>query len=79
MVCFEGQALMWWENPRNPVESWGDLRSMILRHFRPSDEGAMYVQWLAVEQHGSVAEYRRDFADGVTHLDMVPEAVLIRA
>ena len=51
--------------------SWGDLRSKILRHFRTSDEGDMYEQWSAVEQHGSMAEYRRDFVDGVTHLDTV--------
>ena len=52
------------------MTTWRDLKGLILRHFRPLDEGDLYEQWLSVEQIGMV-EYPREFMGGVTHLEKV--------
>ncbi|KAF4348653.1 hypothetical protein G4B88_007400 [Cannabis sativa] len=41
VLCLEGAALNWfrWENQRQAIKSWEELKSLLLRRFRPKAEG----------------------------------------
>lgn len=62
-VCFEGEALTWyqWENGRQPLTRWEDLKLLLLQRFRPSQEGSVLEKFLALRQEGTVKDYRRWF------------------
>ena len=81
MVCLEGEAMMWhkWMNQRIPVRRWENLKNLILERFRPFEDGDLYEQWMSVEQMGSVADYRREFVERLTYLDVVDEPVMMGA
>lgn len=38
VVALEGDALKWyqWENKRNPIRRWVDLKLFVLKRFRPA-------------------------------------------
>ena len=46
---------------RAPFECWEDLKRRMLVRFRPSQDGMLHEQFLAIRQEGNVAEYRRNF------------------
>ena len=50
---------------------------MVLRQFRPMLVGSLHEQWLAMEQNGSVIEYRRSFIEMAAPLENVPEALAL--
>lgn len=52
VVTMEGDALFWyrWEHRRR----W-ELKTLLRRQFRTTQEGSLYEQWLAVTQNSSVA------------------------
>lgn len=79
VVGFEGDALLWyqWEHRRRPIRRWEDMRSLILKQFRPLHSGTLCEQWLAVKQTGTVAEFRRSFIEMAAPLEQVPEAILL--
>ena len=62
-VSVDGDALSWlqWTEVRAPFLSWEDFKSRLLMRFRPSQEGSLHEQFLAIKQMGSVTEYRRNF------------------
>ena len=75
VISFEGEAMMWyrWLKQRVPMRRWEDLKAMILEHFRPTEDGDLYEQWMSVEQTGSVVDYRREFVTRLTYLNLVEE------
>ena len=78
VVSFEGEAFMWyqWEDQKAPLNNWLDLKSLILKHFRPLDEGDMYEQWMVVKQKRSVAKYIGEFVTKLTHLEKITKSVM---
>ena len=50
VVSMKGEALLWykWEHQITPLTAWKDLRNLILKYFRPQDEGNMYEQWFSI-------------------------------
>lgn len=50
-VCFEGEALAWyqWEESRQPVRRWEDLKTLVLERFLPSQEGTQLEKLLALK------------------------------
>lgn len=79
VVSFEGDALLWylWEDRRRPIRRWEEMKAMVLRQFRPALAGSLHEQWLAVEQKGTVSEYRRNFIEMAAPLENVPEALAL--
>lgn len=77
-MCLEGEALAWfqWEKKRRKLQSWEDLKLLILERFRPSHEGTLEEKFLALRQEGSVREYWRHFETLAVPLDVVSEAIL---
>ncbi|EXB66634.1 hypothetical protein L484_024931 [Morus notabilis] len=55
-ICFKGDALAWfqWEDGRNPVRSWLELKRKLLDRFRSSQEGTALDKFLAIQQKGTV-------------------------
>lgn len=51
-VALEGDALSWyqWEQKRRPIRLWADLKTFVLRQFRPANGGSLYEQWLETTQ-----------------------------
>lgn len=78
-VAMDGDALRWyqWENKRHPIRRWADLKVFILRHFRSSNGGSLYEQWLATNQTSTVNEYRRKFIETAAPLEQVSEDMLL--
>lgn len=79
VVAFDGEVLSWfqWENRRRPILRWEDLRGLLLRQFRSTSTGSLHEQWLALEQTGGVAEYRRSFIELIAPLGNVPEPIAL--
>lgn len=50
-VCFEGEALAWfqWEDSRRSVKSWEELKQLLLERFRPSQKGSNLEKFLALK------------------------------
>uniref|UniRef100_A0A803LW71 Retrotransposon gag domain-containing protein n=1 Tax=Chenopodium quinoa TaxID=63459 RepID=A0A803LW71_CHEQI len=73
-------ALLWfqYENRRRRVRRWVELKALILRKFRPHEEGGLYEQWMALQQGSlTVAEYNRKFVKLMAPLDTVAEIVAL--
>ena len=70
---------MWYqfEDDRSPLADWQEIKSMILKYFRPGEDGDLFEQWMAVEQRRSVAEYRKKFVSKLKHLGRVDELVML--
>ncbi|KAL6527965.1 hypothetical protein OROHE_014915 [Orobanche hederae] len=79
VVGMEGDALLWyqWEHRRRPIRRWEELIALMLRQFRPTYSGSLYEQWLALKQHGTAVEYRRDFIELAAPLTNVPEDIAL--
>lgn len=77
VVALEGDALLWfqWENSRKPIFHWGELKALLLRHFRPISSGSLHEQWLTHQQSGTVVEYRRRFVELLAPLGGISEEV----
>ena len=73
-----GDALSWyqWIDSREAFGSWENLKTRLLLCFRPTQEGSLCEQFLAVPQRGSVAEYRREFKILATPLKGISEEVM---
>lgn len=52
-MYFEGEALAWfqWENGRQPVLRWEDLKLLLLERFRPSQEESALEKLLALKAY----------------------------
>lgn len=79
VVALEGDALFWyqWEHRRRPINCWDEMKTMILRQFRPSSSGSLHEQWLALTQVGSVMDYQRSFIELAAPLSNVPEEIAL--
>ena len=77
VVAFEGDVLLWyqWEQSRRPINSWGEMKHMLLRQFRPVAAGSLHEQWLTLSQEGTVVEYRRRFIELIAPLTGITEEV----
>ena len=77
VVALDGDALLWyqWEHRRHPLLTWESLKKLILRRFRTTATGTLHEQWLAHQQTGTVADYRRRFIELLAPLDGVPEEI----
>lgn len=77
-VCFEGEALAWfqWEDDRQPMRRWEDLKTLVMERFRTSQEGTQLEKLLALRQVSSVRDYRRQFAALAAPLPPILEEVL---
>lgn len=44
IVSLEGTALQWfhWEHQRRPIMHWEELQGLVLRRFRPNEEGTLH-------------------------------------
>ena len=78
-VSMDKEAILWfhWENQLNPIRNWEELKSLILRYFRPLDQGSLCEQWLSVKQSGSVADYHKEFVEKVIAMGRVPEDIML--
>ena len=61
---------------REAFGSWENLKRRLLLHFRPTQEGSLCEQFLAMRQRGSVAEYRQEFEILATPLKGISEEVM---
>ncbi|XP_074337653.1 uncharacterized protein LOC141674849 [Apium graveolens] len=79
VVSLDGDALLWfqWEDRRRPIRNWTELKSMLLRQFRPSSIGSLQEQWLHHQQQTDVVEYRRRFIELMAPLTGVPEEIAL--
>lgn len=79
IVALEGDALLWfqWEHRRRPITRWDELKSLLLRQFRPIYAGTLYQQWLALVQTGTVHEYQRSFIELLAPLSNIAEDVIL--
>lgn len=62
VVSLEGDALRWFsfENRRNPIRSWVELKTRVLLKYRPTNAGTLHEQWLATRQIGQAVVQRED-------------------
>lgn len=79
VVGMDGDALLWyqWEHHRRSITKWGELKELVLRHFRPAGGDNIYEQLLSVSQLGSMEDYRRQFVKFAAHLEGAFEEVLL--
>lgn len=79
VVALEGDALRWyqWEHNRRPIRMWNDLKTFMLRQFRPVNGGSLYEQWLSTSQTTTVNEYRRQFIETAAPLEHLSENILL--
>ncbi|XP_052196517.1 uncharacterized protein LOC127803919 [Diospyros lotus] len=77
-LCFEGVALAWfqWEQRRQRVRSWEELKAMLVNRFRSTQEGIAEERFLALRQMRSVKDYRLCFETLASSLERLPEAFL---
>lgn len=79
LLALEGRALTWWQwvKHRRTLLSWGELKNLMLRRFRPHSGGSLCEQWMTVYQESSVAEYCEQFIFLMSPLTNIPEDVLL--
>ncbi|RVX15939.1 Pentatricopeptide repeat-containing protein [Vitis vinifera] len=77
-MSLDGDALSWyqWTDSREAFGSWDNLKRRLLLRFRPTQEGSLCEQFLAVRQQGTVAAYRREFEILATPLKGILEKVM---
>ncbi|CAH1422793.1 unnamed protein product [Lactuca virosa] len=77
VVALEGDALLWfqWEHKCRPVTRWQEMKSILLRQFRPTNAGMLHQQWLALTQTGSVLDYQRSFIELLAPLNNIPDDI----
>ena len=77
-MSLEGDALSWyqWTDSREAFGSWENLKRRLLLHFRPTQEGSLCKQLLAVRQQGTVAAYWREFEILATPLKGILDEVM---
>lgn len=65
IINLDGDAMysFQFENKIRPITWWSELKSLILRHFRPVNAGSLCEEWLGLSQEGSVKEYTRKFVE----------------
>ena len=75
VVGMDGEALLWyqWKHRRRPIQRWEELKTLMLRRFRPANAGTLHEQWLGVRQTGTVVEYRRTFIELAAPLRNISE------
>ncbi|KAF4396359.1 hypothetical protein G4B88_019159 [Cannabis sativa] len=63
VLCLEGAALNWfrWENQRHAINSWEELKSLLLRRFCQKAEGTVFDRFFVHHQVTTVQDYRRRF------------------
>ena len=73
VIGFKGDALLWYQRERKkrPMVLWDEMKLLILKQFRSTQEGSLHEQFLALQQEGSVKEYRRRFIELLAPLDNV--------
>lgn len=81
IVSLEGAALQWfhWDHQRRSIRRWEELKGLVLRRFRPLEDGAFREQWMMVEHNQSVAEYNLEFVEKANPLGLIPENYAIGA
>ena len=79
VLSLEEEGFLWYqfEDDRSPLTDWQEIKSMILKYFRPSEDGDLFEQWMAIEQRRSLAEYRKEFVTRLKHLGRVDEPVML--
>jgi hypothetical protein len=79
MVSFEGDALSWWrwEQKRGRIRSWGELKLLMLKHFRTTQGGMLCDQFLTLFQTGTVKEFKRRFIEMAAPLDDITEEMYL--
>ena len=77
-LSFDSEALAWfqWEDRRRSLSGWANLKSRLLDHFGMTQEGSLYDRFLALQQEGSVREFRQTFESTAAVLPGLPEHVL---
>lgn len=78
-MALEGDTLLWfqWEHGRRPVTQWNELKTLLLRQFRPIYAGTLYQQWLSLIQTRSVHEYQRSFIGLLAPLKNISDDVIL--
>ncbi|TXG60193.1 hypothetical protein EZV62_014766 [Acer yangbiense] len=79
VIGFEGDALLWyqWEHKKRPMFLWEEMKLLILKQFRSTQEGSLHEQFLALRQQGTVKEYRRKFIEFLALLDNVSDEITL--
>ena len=77
-MSLDGDALSWYQctDSREAFGSWENLKRRLLLCFRPTQEGSLCEQFLAVWQQGTVATYRQEFEILATPLKGISEEVM---
>ncbi|CAO2833946.1 unnamed protein product [Amaranthus hypochondriacus] len=65
IINLDGDAMYFiqFENKIRPITQWSELKSLILRHFRPVSAGTLCEEWFGLSQEGTVKEYTRKFVE----------------
>ncbi|KAK0604231.1 hypothetical protein LWI29_013447 [Acer saccharum] len=79
VIGFEGDALLWyqWEHKKRPMVLWEEMKLLILKQLRSTQEGSLHEQFLALRQQGTVKEYRRKFIEFLAPLDNVSDEITL--
>ncbi|KAF4359978.1 hypothetical protein F8388_004485 [Cannabis sativa] len=78
-ISFLGDTLLWYqfENIKQAILSWEEMKQLVLRHFRDTQAGSLYDQFVAVRQEGTIIKFKRQFIRLLAPLDNVsPEIQL---
>ena len=81
VVSMRGDALFWyqWEEQEEHITLWRELKVLLLRHFRPHNQGSLVEEWLAVRQWDGVAEYAKEFIEKLIPLGRKPRDIALGA
>ena len=62
-LSFDSEALAWfqWENGRQRMNRWGELKSRLLEQFWLTKEGSLCEKFLSLKQEGTMREFRQVF------------------
>ena len=79
VLSLEEEAFMWYqfEDDRLPLTDWQEIKALILKYFRPGEDGDLFEQWMADEQRRSVVEYRKEFVTKLKHLGKVEKPLML--
>ncbi|XP_062093432.1 uncharacterized protein LOC133799409 [Humulus lupulus] len=78
VMCLERAALYWfhWETFWRSIDTWDDLKTLLIHRFRPVHEGSVFDHFLDLQQTSTVQEYRRQFEMIASAMGNVSDSLL---
>ena len=79
-ISMEGDAQFWfqWEDQDSPITWWQDFKMLLLRRFRPHNQGGLVEQWLAVKHEQRVEDYCKNYVEKMNPLSRILVDISLR-